>query len=87
MYDPRLVVRWIFWDRLVLIPLEGTKIFFLDHLRVSWIKKMAARAGLVPKFDFTTFFDILTYCRNDSYGYMSLGEGKVIIVQLILLPG
>ena len=48
---------------------------------------MAARAGLVPTFDFTTFFDILTYCRNDSYGYMSLGEGKVIIVQLILFPG
>ena len=47
---------------------------------------MAARAGLVPKFDFTTFFDILTYCRNDSYGYMSLGEGKVFFVRYGFLP-
>ena len=48
---------------------------------------MAARAGLVPKNELYYIFDILTYCRNDSYGYMSLGEGKVIIVQLILFPG
>ena len=42
---------------------------------------MAARAGLVPKNELYYNFDILTYCRNDSYGYMSLGEGNVIFVR------
>ena len=63
------------------IPLEGTNIFILRPFKGPMDQKMAARAGLVPKNELYYIFDILTYCRNDSYGYMSLGEGKVIFVR------